>query len=189
AQYATFVAEVASTLNEGLMLDYMLKKTTDKKKKLFLLNKHIDKTLGTYYHQVFFAEFELKIHELIEKGDALSPDVAGNIWVELNKKYYGPELTLDDLTKVKWARIPHYYRAYYVYQYATSYAASQAILDKFLSGDKDIIEKYLVLLSSGGNDHPVEQLKKCGVDMTTSEPFEATIKLFDKLVDEVESLA
>lgn len=189
AQYATFVAEVASTLNEGLMLDYLLKKTTDKKQKLFLLNKHIDKTLGTYYHQVFFAEFELKIHELIEKGEALSSDVAGNLWVDLNNKYYGPELTLDELSRCKWARIPHYYRAYYVYQYATSYAASQAILDKFLSGDKDIIEKYLVLLSSGGNDHPVEQLKKCGVDMTTSEPFEATIKLFDKLVDEVEKLA
>jgi len=189
AQYATFVAEVASTLNEGLMLDYMLKKTTDKKQKLFLLNKHIDKTLGTYYHQVFFAEFELKIHELIEKGEALSPDTACNIWIELNKKYYGDQLTLDDLTKYKWCRIPHFYRAFYVYQYATSYAASQAILDKFLSGDKDIIEKYLGLLSSGGNDHPVEQLKKCGVDMTTSKPFEATIKLFDNLVDEVEKLA
>ncbi|RKX22518.1 MAG: oligoendopeptidase F [Candidatus Zixiibacteriota bacterium] len=189
SQYATFVAEVASTLNEGLMLDYLLKKTTDKKQKLFLLNKHIDKTLGTYFHQVFFAEFELRIHEMVEKGDALSPDVACNIWIDLNNKYYGPELTLDELTRFKWARIPHYYRMYYVYQYATSYAASQAILDKFLSGEEGIIEKYLELLSSGGNDYPVNQLKKCGVDMTTSEPFKATIKLFDKLVDEVERLA
>ncbi|MBW1728639.1 MAG: oligoendopeptidase F, partial [Deltaproteobacteria bacterium] len=134
-------------------------------------------------------EFELRIHEMVEKGDALSPDVACNIWIDLNNKYYGPELTLDELTRFKWARIPHYYRMYYVYQYATSYAASQAILDKFLSGDKGIIEKYLKLLSSGGNDYPVNQLKKCGVDMTTPVPFEATIKLFDKLVDEVEKLA
>jgi len=189
SQYSTFVAEVASTLNEGLLLDYLLKKTTDKKQKLFLLNKHIDKTLGTYYHQVFFAEFELMIHQHVERGQALSPDIACDMWATLNKKYYGPELTLDNISRFKWARIPHYYRLYYVFQYATSYAASQAILDKFLSGESGIIEKYLDLLSSGGNDHPVNQLKKCGVDMTSPAPFEATTKLFDKLVDEIEKLA
>ena len=188
SQYSIFVAEVASTLNEGLLIDHLLKKTDDEKKKLFLLNKQIDKTLGTYLHQVFFAHFELKIHELVEGGEALSPDKACEIWEKLNKKYYGTGITMDEYSKYKWGRIPHYYRMYYVYQYATSYAASQAILDKFLSGEKGIIEKYLELLSSGGSDYPVNQLKKCGVDMTTSAPFEATIKLFGEQVDEVERL-
>ena len=188
SQYATFVAEVASTLNEGLMLDYMLRKTDDKKMKLFLLNKHIDKTMGTFIHQVFFAHFEHKIHELVEKGEALSPDKACEIWEELNKKYYGTEITMDEHSKYKWSRIPHYYKMYYVYQYATSYAASQAILDKFLSGEVGIIDRYLDLLSSGGNDNPINQLKKCGVDMTTTAPFEATMKLFGQQVDEVERL-
>ena len=188
SQYSIFVAEVASTLNEGLLIDHLLRKTDDEKKKLFLLNKQIDKTLGTYLHQVFFAHFELMIHELVEGGEALSPDKACEIWEKLNKKYYGMGITMDEYSKYKWGRIPHYYRMYYVYQYATSYAASQAILDKFLSGEKGIIEKYLELLSSGGSDYPVNQLKKCGVDMTTSAPFEATIKLFGEQVDEVERL-
>jgi len=188
AQYSIFVAEVASTLNEGLLLNYLLKKTEDKKQKLFLLNRQIDNTLGTYYHQVFYAHFEHEIHELVRKGEALSPDRASEIWEDLNKKYYGPAVEMDEFSRYKWSRIPHFYMTYYVYQYATSYAASQAILNKFLSGEEGIIGKYLELLSSGGNDYPINQLKKCGVDMTTSEPFLATIKLFDQQVKEVEKL-
>jgi oligoendopeptidase F len=182
------VGEVASTLNEGLLLQYLLKKVTDKKQRIFLLNRHIDNTMGTFYHQVLYAHFELMIHEMIEKGQALSPAKMDEIWEELTAKYYGPETTLDEYTKHKWSRIPHFYRTFYVYQYATSYAASQAILDKFLAGEKGIIEKYLGLLSSGGNDYPIEQLKKCGVDMTTPDPFKATIRLFSEQVDEVARL-
>jgi oligoendopeptidase F len=182
------VAEVASTLNEGLLINHLLNKTSDEKQKLFLLNKQIDKTVTVYFHQIFFAHFELMIHELVEKGEALSPDRASQMWEDLNKKYYGPEITMDEYSKYKWARIPHYYRMYYVYQYATSYAASQAILAKFLAGETGIIEKYLELLSSGGSDYPVNQLKNCGVDMTTSAPFEATIKLFGEQVEEVGGL-
>jgi len=111
------------------------------------------------------------------------------MWEELTKKFYGPELTVDSYAKFKWARIPHFYRAFYVFQYATSYAASQAILEKFLNGEKGIIEKYLDLISSGGNDYPIEQLKKCGVDMTTPNPVKATLKLFAEQVSEVEKLA
>jgi oligoendopeptidase F len=188
AQYSIFVGEVASTLNEGLLLQYLLKKVTDKKQRIFLLNRHIDNTMGTFYHQVLYAHFELMIHEMIEKGQALSPAKMDEIWEELTAKYYGPETTLDEYTKHKWSRIPHFYRTFYVYQYATSYAASQAILDKFLAGEKGIIEKYLGLLSSGGNDYPIEQLKKCGVDMTTPDPFKATIRLFSEQVDEVARL-
>lgn len=187
AHYTVFVAEVASTLNEGLMLQHLLKKADDKQK-LFLLNRHIDNTFGTFFHQVMYARFELMIHEAVEKGQALSPDTMNRIWEELTKKYYGPAITMDDFSKYKWSRIPHFYITYYVYQYATSYTASQAILDKFLAGEEGIIDKYLDLLSSGGSDYPISQLKQCGVDMTTSAPVEATIKLFAEQVDEVERL-
>jgi oligoendopeptidase F len=189
AQYTIFVAEVASTLNEGLLLQHLLKKVTDDKKKLFLLNQHIDNTFGTYFNQVLYARFELMIHETVERGEALSPDLMNEMWDELTRKYYGEALTMDEYTKYKWARIPHFYYTYYVYQYSTSYAASQAILDKFLKGEEGIVDQYLQLLSSGGSDYPINQLKTCGVDMTTPEPFEATIKLFEEQINEVEKLA
>ncbi|PKK82436.1 MAG: oligoendopeptidase F [candidate division Zixibacteria bacterium HGW-Zixibacteria-1] len=189
AQYSIFVAEVASTLNEGLLLKFLLDRVSDVKQKLFLLNRHIDNTLGTFFHQVMYAHFELMIHEMVEKGEALSPDLLNEMWEKLTRKYYGSGLTLDKFAKFKWSRIPHFYRAYYVFQYATSHCASQAILDKFLTGEKGLIEKYLALLSSGGSDYPVNQLKKCGVDMTTPEPVKATLKLFAEQVDEVEKLA
>ena len=189
AQYSIFVAEVASTLNEGLLLQHLLKKVTDTKKKLFLLNRHIDNTFGTFFNQVFFAHFELNIHEMVERGEALSPDGMNTMWEELTKKYYGDALTLDEYAKYKWSRIPHYYVTYYVYQYATAYAASQAILDKFIAGEEGIVEKYLGLLRSGGSEYPIDQLKRCGVDMTTADPVKATLKLFAEQVDEVEKLA
>jgi oligoendopeptidase F len=189
ASYSIFVAEVASTLNEGLLLDYLLKKAEDDKRRLFLLNRQIDNTLGTFFHQVMFARFELMIHETIEKGVALSPDLMNKMWAELTEKYYGPVMEKDDFTKYKWARIPHFYWNFYVYQYATSFAASQAILKRFLGGEDGLIEKYLGLISSGGNDYPIEQLMKCGVDMTTSDPVDATIQLFSQQVDELEKIA
>lgn len=189
AGYSIFVAEVASTLNEGLLLQHLLKKVTDVKQKLFLLNRHIDNTNGTFFHQVKFARFELTAHEVVEKGDAASAEKLCDIWLDIRKKYLGPAIKVDDLEKYRWARIPHFYTPFYVYQYATSYAASQAILDKFLSGEEGIIDKYLRLLSSGGSDYPIEQLKKCGVDMNTAGPVKATLKLFADQVDEVERLA
>ncbi|MFQ5454415.1 MAG: oligoendopeptidase F, partial [Candidatus Zixiibacteriota bacterium] len=126
AQYSTFVAEVASTLNEGLLMQYLLNITTDKEEKLYLLNRHIDNTMGTFFHQVMYAHFEWDMHKHVEKGQALSPDFLNELWIELSKKYYGPSLTLDEFSHLKWSRIPHFYSAFYVYQYATSYAASQA---------------------------------------------------------------
>jgi oligoendopeptidase F len=189
ARSSIFVAEVASTLNEGLLLQHLLKKAADKGQRLFLLNRHIDNTNGTFFHQVKYARFELMIHEIVERGEALSPDKLNELWLELRKKYFGPEITLDEYEKYKWSRIPHFYMTYYVYQYATSYAASQAILEKFLAGEEGIVDRYLELLSSGGSDYPVNQLQKCGVDMTTPEPVKATLKLFAEQVDELERLA
>ncbi len=188
AQYSIFVAEVASTLNEGLLLEYLLKQTDDKRAKLDLLNRYLDNTMGTFFHQVLYARFELEMHKIVEDGGALSPEVLSEMWEKFTHQFYGPAMTLDDHAKLKWSRIPHFYNMYYVYQYATSYAASQAILAKFLAGEKGIIEKYLAMLSDGGADYPVEQLKRCGIDMASPEPVLATLKLFSAKVDEMDRL-
>ena len=125
---------------------------------------------------------------VIEKGQALAPDMLTTLWRELTQKYYGDGMTVDEFSILKWSRIPHFYMNFYVYQYATSYAASNAILDKFLSGDKGIIEKYLGLLAAGGSDYPINILKECGVDMGTSGPVEANLHLFEKQVAQVDQL-
>lgn len=188
AQYSIFVAEVASTLNEGLLMNYLLEKVTETNQRLFLLNRYLDNTMGTFFHQVMYARFELLIHEEVEKGSALSPDLLSEMWEDLTRKYYGPVVAIDEYTPLKWSRIPHFYNMYYVYQYATSYAASQAILTKFVNGEPGIIDRYIELLSSGGKDHPIELLKICGVDMTQPEPVMATINRFREQVAEIDRL-
>jgi len=188
SQYSIFVAEVASTLNEGLLLLDLMEKAKGKSEKRYLLNRYIDNTFGTFFNQNLYARFELMIHQEVEKGGALSPDYMSELWKELTQKYYGPALTMDELTPFKWSRIPHFYMTFYVYQYATSYAASQALLDMFINGEEGIIDRYLELLSSGGKDYPIELLKKCGIDMSTPAPVEATIKRFSEQVDELDKL-
>jgi oligoendopeptidase F len=187
-QYSIFVAEVASTLNEGLLMQHLLKKTEPKEQKLYLLNRHIDNTMGTFFNQVMYSRFELMIHQHVESGHALSPDTMTEFWADLTKKYYGQDMTLDDFAGIKWSRIPHFYLNFYVYQYATSYTASQAILQKFIDGEDGIIDKYLTLLKSGGRDYPIELLKECGVDMTSPDPVNATLQLFENQVDQIASL-
>jgi len=189
AGYSIFVAEVASTLNEGLLLEHLLKKATDDLDKLFILNRQMDNTVGTFFNQVMYANFELAIHETVEKGGALSPDMLTDLWRGLTEKYYGPHLTIDKFSIIKWCRIPHFYMMYYVFQYATSYAASQAIMSKFITGDQFIVGKYIEMLSAGGSDYPIELLKNCGVDMTKPDSVEATVKMFANQVDEMERLA
>jgi oligoendopeptidase F len=189
SQYSIFVAEVASTLNEGLLMYYLLDRAKDDKERLYLLNRYVDNTVGTYFNQVLYAHFELMIHEAVEEGGALSPDMMNALWKDLTQKYYGPAMTVDEFTPIKWSRIPHFYLDFYVYQYATSYAASQAILEKFLKGETGIIEKYLEMLSAGGKDHPIELLNICGVDMSTPDPVLANIALFGEQVDEMTKLA
>jgi oligoendopeptidase F len=183
------VAEVASTLNEGLLLDFLLKKVTDTRQRLYLLNRSVDNALGTFFAQILYAHFELAIHEEVERGGALSPDVMNALWSDLTQKYFGSDFTVDEFTPLKWSRIPHFYNAFYVYQYATSFAASAAILTKFLGGEEGLINRYLTMLSSGGNNHPIELLKVCGIDMTTPVPVEATLKLFADQVAEIDKLA
>lgn len=188
ASYSIFVAEVASTLNEGLLVHHLLKQAADPRQKLFLLARQIDGAFRTFFHQVMYARFELTIHELVEKGEALSPDRLNEMWADLIRRYYGPSVTVDEYCQYRWARIPHFYMNFYVYQYATSYAASQAVLSKFLAGDEGIVDRYLTLLSSGGSDYPIELLKRCGVDMAGPAPVEATLELFDHWVNEVRRL-
>lgn len=188
AHYSIFVAEVASTLNEGLLLQTLLMRASDDLERAFLLNRQIDNTVGTFFNQVMYAHFELEIHNRVERGDALSPDSMTFLWRELTEKYYGPNLSIDKLSVLKWARIPHFYNMFYVYQYATSYAASQAILNKFLSKEEGIIGKYIEMLSAGGSDYPIELLKICGIDMSTPDPVEQNLKMFSDQIDQLENL-
>ena len=183
-----FVCEVASTFNEALLMDYLLKNAKDKDQKLYLLNYYIEMFMGTFYGQVMFSEFEQMAHQKAENGEALSAESMRKIYKDIFQKYYGPEMVLDSLDDLGCLRISHFYREFYVYQYATSFVASAALSRKVLAGDKEALNRYLELLSEGSSDYPINELKKAGVDMTTPEPVNETIKLFDQLVAEMEKL-
>jgi oligoendopeptidase F len=189
ADYETFVAEVASTFNEALLFDYMLKHETNDDIKLSLLMNWLDGFKGTLFRQTQFAEFELKMHEAAEKGEPLTGDSFSKMYMDIVKAYYGDEkgiCKVPDYIGMEWAFIPHFYYNFYVYQYSTSFTASTALAEKVLSGDKNALGKYIEFLSSGGSDYPIELLKKAGVDMSTSEPFEKTIASMNKVMDEIE---
>ncbi|WP_425447071.1 oligoendopeptidase F [Dethiothermospora halolimnae] len=186
--YSIFVAEVASTANEALLMDHMLKNTQDKQKKLYLLNHYLEQFRGTVYRQTMFAEFEKIIHERVEKGESLTADRLSEIYKDLNKKYYGEDIVIDDEIAMEWARIPHFYYNFYVFQYATGFSAAVALSQKILNGEENAIEKYLGFLKSGSSDYPINVLKKAGVDMTSKEPVNNALKLFGDLVDEMEKL-
>jgi len=186
--YKIFVAEVASTLNESLLTDYLLKTTTDKNRKLYILNHYLEQFRGTVYRQTMFAEFEMIIHDKVEKGDALTPDELGEIYRNLNKDYYGPDVVLDDEIALEWARIPHFYTAFYVYKYATGFSAATALAKKILEEGQPAVERYLEFLKSGSSDYPIELLKKAGVDMTSPEPVQAALSVFAEKVAQMEEL-
>jgi oligoendopeptidase F len=188
SDYAIFVAEVASTLNEALLLDYLLKVTTDKQKKLYLLNQYIDQIRGTLYIQSIFAEFEKTVHEKAEAGDALTADLFNQVTHDLYSHYYGSAFQMDSLYDINWCRIPHFYYNFYVYQYATGISAATALAQKILAGDTASRDAYLEFLGRGDSDYSINLLKDAGVDMTTPGPIEETIRVFQKLLDEMEQL-
>jgi len=191
SQYPIFVAEVASTFNEALLIDYMLKQIKDDDARLSLLGSYLEGIKGTVFRQTQFAEFELRIHEMAEKGEPLTGDVLNQVYDEIVKKYYGHDKNVcivDDEIKSEWMYIPHFYYNFYVYQYATSFTASAALSERTLAGDKAATKKYIEFLSSGGSDYPIELLKKAGVDMTTSEPFDLTMKKMNRVMDEMEKI-
>ncbi|MFH1010926.1 MAG: oligoendopeptidase F [bacterium] len=186
--YSLFVAEVASTTNEAILMDNLLKKTKDPDKRLYLLSQWIDQIRGTVITQVMFADWEKQAHELAEAGEGITADALTKIYHDVLRKYYGPHMTYDDYYDYTWIRIPHFYRNFYVYKYATAYSASAAISQKILKKEKGAIEAYLNFLKSGSSDYPIETLKKAGVDMSTPAPVEATMKLFGRLVDDMDKL-
>jgi oligoendopeptidase F len=188
ADYTLFCAEVASTTNEALLIHYLINKEEDKNKKLYLINAELEQIRTTVFRQLMFAEFEKITHESIEGGEPLSSADLCKIWHELNVKYFGPEMVVDEEIDMEWARIPHFYSDFYVYQYATGYAAASSFARSILEEGQDAIEKYIGFLKSGGSDYPINILKKAGVDMTTSIPLEDTVKRFNELLDMLEQI-
>lgn len=188
AQYKIFVAEVASTLNEALLMNHLLNTTTDKMKKLYLLNYFMEQFRTTVYRQTMFAEFEKIIHEKAESGEALTAELLSSIYRELNISYYGPDIVVDDYIDMEWARIPHFYTSFYVYKYATGFSAAMSISQQILNEGQPAVDRYLKFLSSGGSDYPIELLKIANVDMSTTEPVNNALKLFGSLLDQMEEL-
>lgn len=188
ANYSIFVAEVASTLNEALLNHYLINNTNDKKEKLFLLNHFLEGFRGTVFRQTMFAEFEQLIHEEAAKGVPLTPDKLTEDYYKLNEKYFGNDIHIDKEIGLEWARIPHFYYNFYVYQYATGYSAAAALAKQILEEGQSAVDRYLQFLRSGSSDYPIEVLKKAGVDMTTPDPIVNGLQLFEENLAEMEQL-
>ncbi|MDH5163458.1 oligoendopeptidase F [Heyndrickxia oleronia] len=188
--YSIFVAEVASTCNEALLNDYLLKTIDDEQKRIYLLNHYLEGFRGTVFRQTMFAEFEHLIHQKEQNGEALTAEMLTKEYYELNKKYFGgDDIVIDEQIGLEWSRIPHFYYNYYVYQYATGFSAATALSAQILEEGKPAVERYIKnFLSAGSSDYPIEVLKKAGVDMTSSQPIEAALKVFEEKLNELESL-
>jgi oligoendopeptidase F len=188
ARYSIFVAEVASTVNEVLLINYLLNNEKDPDIRKHLVNHFIDQFKGTFFTQVMFAEFEMKTHEMAEQGLPLNVEVFNQTYERLFREYNGDEVVFDEEVKFGWSRIPHFYRPFYVYKYATGFASAIHLATKILEGDQETLTSYLEFLKSGSSDYPLELLKKTGVDLTTPYPIENSMKRFGELVEEFSSL-
>ena len=191
ADYSIFVAEVASTFYEALLMDKMLKEIKDDDIRLSLLMSYLDGIKGTVFRQTQFAEFELLIHQKAERGEPLTGDVLSQLYGEILKKYYGHDkgvCHIDELYTVEWAYVPHFYYNFYVYQYSTSFTASTALAEGILNKEKGAVGRYIKFISSGGSDYPIDLLKKAGLDMTTAGPFNKTIAVMNRTMDEIEAI-
>ena len=186
--YSIFVAEVASTCNEALLNHYLLETIDDEKKRLYLLNHFLEGFRGTVFRQTMFAEFEHLIHEKAQGGEPLTPEELTKTYYDLNKKYFGDEIVVDEEIGLEWARIPHFYYNYYVYQYATGYSTATALSNQILEEGQPAVDRYLEFLKAGSSDYPIEVLKKAGVDMTSSDPIEEACKVFEEKLNEMEEL-
>jgi Oligoendopeptidase F len=188
AQYTIFLAEVASTLNESLLMDYLLKRTNDPKEKMFLLTYYADQFRTTVFRQTMFAEFEKIIHEKAEAGESLTPQLLSSVYYDLNKLYYGDRMVVDQDIEMEWARIPHFYSSFYVYKYATGFSAATSFAKQILDEGAPAVERYLGFLKSGGSDYSINILKRAGVDMSTPEPIEQAMSVFEDLIRQMEEL-
>ncbi|WP_273850162.1 oligoendopeptidase F [Guptibacillus spartinae] len=188
ANYSIFVAEVASTTNESLLNHYLLENTSDKKEKLYLLNHYLEGFRGTVFRQTMFAEFEHMIHQKAQDGEPLTPDLLSSLYYDLNKKYFGEDLVIDEEIALEWARIPHFYYNYYVFQYATGYSAAASLSNQILEEGDQAVSRYIDFLKAGSSDYPIEVLKKAGVDMTSSKPISDALDVFESILNEMENL-
>lgn len=186
--YSLFCAEVASTTNEIFLIHHLIEKETDKNKKLYLINQELEQIRTTVFRQLMFAEFELKTHEAIENGESLTSEVLCKMWKDINIKYFGEDMNVDEEISIEWARIPHFYSDFYVYQYATGYAAASSFANSILSKGEEAVEKYKGFLKAGGSMYPIDTLKMAGVDMTTSKPLKDTLDRFNELLDMLEEI-
>lgn len=186
AGYLIFVAEVASTCNEALLIHDLLERSKDKKERMYLINHFLEQFKGTMYRQTMFAEFEMITHGVVEQGGMLTAEQINGIYLNLNKKYFGEDMVSDGQIAYEWARIPHFYTPFYVYQYATGFAAAIAISSKILAGEPGIVEKYKKFLSGGCSMDPIDLLKICGVDMSSPEPIHEALDVFEKYLEEME---
>ena len=190
SEYTIFVAEVASTVNENLLIENLLEKETDPAKRLALLNQYLENFKGTVYRQTMFAEFEKRTHEMSERGEALTPQALCALYEELVKDYFGPDMVIDDEIRYEWARIPHFYRSFYVYKYATSYSAavalSEGIRAEYKGKAEGNVKKYLEFLSMGCSQDPLDELRHAGVDLSVCDPIDAALDKFARVLDEAE---
>jgi len=191
ANYPTFVAEVASTFNEALLIDYMLGQIKDETVRLSLLGNYLENIKGTVFRQAQFAEFEMKVHEMGVKGQPITGEALAKLYLDITKRYYGHDqsvVIVDDYIAHEWSYVPHFYRNFYVYQYATSFTAAEALEAKVIAGDPAAKTRYLTFLAAGGSKYPIELLKDAGVDMTTDEPLDLTIRKMNRVMDEMEAI-
>lgn len=188
AGYKIFVAEVASTVNESLLIHHLIEQAGSAKEKAYLINHFLEQFRGTLFRQTMFAEFEKKSHEMVENSEPLTADNLSEMYYNLNKQYFGEEIHVDEEIAMEWARIPHFYNAFYVYQYATGFSAAIAISKAILAGDQEVMEGYFKFLKSGSSMYPIDLLKLCKVDMTTTKPVEDALKVFEGLLDEFEKV-
>jgi oligoendopeptidase F len=188
ANYSIFLAEVASTFNESLLLDYLISISNSKAEKLYLLEKYLNNITSTFYRQVMFAEFEMQAYERAENGEALTQDILCNMYKVVFQKYWGPEMIIDEEEEFTWARVPHFYYNFYVFQYATGFAASQVLAKLVTSDNISVVENYISFLKAGSSDYPINILKKAGVDMNSPEPVLAVTQKMNEILDEMESL-
>ncbi|MBP2112879.1 oligoendopeptidase F [Paenibacillus silagei] len=188
AQYTIFLAEVASTTNEALLMDYLLNKSTDPKEKMYLLTYYADQFRTTVFRQTMFAEFEKIIHQRAEEGESLTPQDLSAIYYDLNVKYYGKDMVIDQDIEMEWARIPHFYNSFYVYKYATGFSAATSFAKQILEEGKPAVDRYLGFLKSGGSDYSINILSKAGVDMSSPEPIREAMSVFESVIEQMEQL-
>lgn len=188
SDYVIFVAEVASTCNEALLMEYLLAKTTDRRERAYLINYFLEQFRSTLYRQTMFAEFELKVNELAQRGEGVTAEALCALYRKLNEDYFGSDIVVDDEIALEWARIPHFYYNFYVYQYATGYAAAIALSRRILREGEPAVKDYLRFLSGGGSADPITLLRGAGVDMATPQPINQALELFDQLIGEMEAL-